>query len=81
MCKRHGKWRYTIRAYYPPNAQFPRIPNALAIETVHAGVGSRDVEILVFRDRMRRGDFSHIEVITHIPPFGTETIYPEGDRP
>ena len=68
---RDGKWEYTIRAYYPPNRG-----GGLALETVHVGIHSRDTEIAVFRERMARGELSHIEVISHIEPFGTETLYP-----
>lgn len=67
---RDGKWLYTIRAYKPPNQG-----GGLAIETVHATEASRDIEIEVFRTRMRRGEIAHIEVISHVEPFGTQTIF------
>lgn len=51
-------WDYRIRAYAPPNQG-----GGLLLETVHRGEASRDMEISVFRDRMRRGEVSHIEVI------------------
>ena len=67
---RDGKWEYTIRAFYPPNRG-----GGLADETVHVGTASRDIEISVFRERMARGEISHIEVTSHVEPYGTETIY------
>lgn len=72
---RDGRWKYTIRAYWPGNALFPKVPNGLAIETTHTTEASRDIEILVFRDRIKRGDLSYIEVISHVEPFVTETIF------
>jgi hypothetical protein len=79
MSRRDGHWDYTIRAYYPPNARWPAVPNQLAIETVHVGESSRDLEISVFRQRMRRGEIGHIEVISHVEPFGVRTIYASGE--
>lgn len=67
---RDGKWEYTIRAYAPTNQG-----GGLLIETVHVGTSSRDMEIAVFRARMKRDEVSYIEVITHIEPFGIERIY------
>lgn len=65
-----GKWEYTIRAYSPPNQG-----GGLVLETVHVGTHSRDTEIAVFQARMARGEIDHIEVISHIEPFGIRTIY------
>lgn len=67
---RDGRWEYTIRAFRPPNKG-----GGLAIETVHVGIPSRDMEISAFKARMARGEISHIEVISHIEPFGIMTIY------
>jgi hypothetical protein len=67
---RDGKWEYTIRAYRPPNQG-----GGLLMETVHVGTHSRDVEIDVFKTRMRRGEVARIEVIAHVEPFGTIAIY------
>lgn len=61
---------YTIKAFYPPNKG-----GGLAIHTWHIGTGSRDIEIAVFRERMARGEISHIEVTSHVEPYGTETYY------
>ena len=72
---RNNKWEYTIKAYYPSNVPLPHIPNALAIETTHIGKASRDTEIAAFRERMNRNEISHIEVISHVPPFSIDTIY------
>ncbi len=62
-------WEYKIRAYYPPNQG-----GGLAIETVHRGEASRDLEIEVFKTRMKRREISHIEVIDMIK-HTTERIY------
>lgn len=67
----NGWWEYRIRAYRPPNQG-----GGLLIETVHRGESSRDMEIDVFRARMARGEVGHIDVISLVPPYGTETIYP-----
>jgi len=67
---RDGRWEYTIRAYRPPNQG-----GGLLIETVHVGTSSRDMEIAVCRTRMARGAISHIEVIAHVEPFDTRTIW------
>jgi len=66
---RNGKWEYTIKAYAPTNQG-----GHLLMETVHVGVASRDMEIAVFKERMRRGEVGHIEVITHIEPYGKEMM-------
>lgn len=66
---RDGRWAYTIRAYRPPNRG-----GGLLIETVHATAASRDIEVAAFRDRMRRGEVAHIEVIEHVEPFERRTI-------
>jgi hypothetical protein len=65
---RDGKWEYTIKAYRPPNQG-----GGLLIETVHVGTTSRDIELSVFRTRMARGEVSHVEVISHVEPYGTVT--------
>lgn len=62
-------WDYRIRAYYPPNRG-----GGVAIETVHRGEASRDVEIAVFKERIRKGEISHIDVID-IERCTTQRIY------
>jgi len=61
---------YTIRAFAPPNRG-----GELLIETWHRGRASRDIEIATFRERMKRGEVSYIDVTSHIDPVGTERIY------
>jgi hypothetical protein len=61
---------YTLRAYRPPNQG-----GGLLIETTHAGTASRDIELSVFRDRIKRGEVSYVEVITHIPPYTTTLFF------
>ena len=65
---RDGKWEYTIRAYRPPNQG-----GELVLETVHVGESSRDMEVDVFRTRMRRDEIGKIEVISHVEPYGIIT--------
>jgi len=67
---RDGRWRYTIIAYRPPNQG-----GGVLNETVHETEASRDIELSVYRDRMRRGEVSHVEVIAHVPPYGKEVIW------
>jgi hypothetical protein len=64
-----GWWEYKIRAYRPPNKG-----GGLLIETVHRGEHSRDMEIGIFQDRMKRGEISHIEVIDMVN-YKTTTLY------
>lgn len=64
-----GWWEYRIRAYYPPNKG-----GGLAIETLHRGESSRDMEISIFKDRMARGEIDHIEVID-MTTYSVERIY------
>lgn len=62
-------WEYRIRAYRSPNKG-----GGLLIETVHRGESSRDMEIAVFKERMKRGEVDHIEVIDMIN-FTTTKVY------
>ncbi len=62
-------WEYKIRAYYPPNRG-----GGLALETVHRGAHSRDTEIACFKERMKRGEISHIEVVDMLK-HTTERVY------
>lgn len=64
-----GWWEYRIRAYRPPNQG-----GGLLYETVHRGEHSRDMEIAIFKERMRKGEVSHIEVVDLVH-FKTEVIY------
>ena len=63
-------WDYRIRAYRPPNKG-----GGLLIETVHKGEASRDAELAAFQARMKRGEISHVEVISFVEPYGVTTIY------
>ena len=66
---RDGKWEYTIKAYRPTNQG-----GDFVMETTHVGTASRDIEISVYQDRMRRGEIGHIEVIAHVEPYGVTRI-------
>lgn len=63
------KHDYEIKAYYPLNRG-----GHLAIHTWHDGTASRDMEIAAFRERMRRGEIGHIEVIAYVEPVGVTTL-------
>ncbi|MCR4301838.1 MAG: hypothetical protein NUV51_09530 [Sulfuricaulis sp.] len=62
-------WEYMIRAYLPANKG-----GCLLIETVHRGEHSRDMEISIFKERMKRGEVGHIEVVDMVR-FKMETLY------
>jgi len=62
-------WDYTLRIFAPPNRG-----GELLLETTHRGEASRDIELAVCRERMKRGEVSHVEVIAHVPPYGITTI-------
>lgn len=72
---RDGRWAYTIRAYRPPNQG-----GGLAIETLHATEASRDTEIAVFKTRMARCEIGHIEILSHVEPFGVVIMCADGDH-
>ena len=63
-------WDYLIRAYAPANRG-----GGLLLVTGHRGEASRDIEIAAYRNRMARGDVSHIEVIALIEPYDRKTLY------
>lgn len=71
---RDGKWAYTIRAYRPTNKG-----GELVIETLHTNEQSRDAEISVFRERMARGEIDRIDVIAHVEPFDTRSLFTGDD--
>jgi hypothetical protein len=62
---RDGRWEYTIRAYRLTNQG-----GGLLLETVHVGTASRDIELLVLRERKARGEIGDIDVISHVHPYG-----------
>lgn len=68
---------YTIKAY--AGGKHPTSPvGIMVLHTWHATEGSRDIEIAVFKERIRKGHISHIEVIDHAAGT-TKTIYSEED--
>jgi len=52
-------WDYSVRCFYGKYAEPPRIPGSLAIETVHVGTHSRDMEIEAGKSRK---DIGRIDV-------------------
>lgn len=45
------RWDFALRSYYGKRAKKPKIPGKLALETVHLGEASRDMEISAGRSR------------------------------
>ena len=68
ICGWADGWDYKIRAFYPHG-------RGLAIETVHKGEASRDVEISAFKERMKAGEIAYIEVIELNPPHTITVLY------
>ena len=52
-------WDWIVRCTYNEKAKPPRVPGTLAIETVHKGDSSRDMEVMAAETR----DDINIEVI------------------
>lgn len=55
MTALRSKWDWQVTCYYSDKAQPPRVPGELAIQTVHVGEASRDVEIAAARSRPEIG--------------------------
>lgn len=47
----------------------------VVLVTWHVGEGSRDVEISACRERMRRGEISHVRVTNRRAPFGSYEVW------
>lgn len=54
-----SKWKWKVRCTYNDTVKPPKVPGALAIETVHTTDHSKDMEVLVSKER---GDLN-VEVI------------------
>lgn len=73
---RNGKWRYTVRGYASRNHPKGAPPGSLLLETTHRDKHSRDLEVWAWLSRIVKGDgVEHIEIISHVPPFWSKTIY------
>jgi hypothetical protein len=72
---RDGRWKYTIKAFRTRTNPSQPGRAVLVIETTHATEASRNIEIEAFRERMKRGEISYIEVLSHVEPYGIETIF------
>ena len=53
-------WIWKVRLYYNDSAKKPKVPGALAIETVHKSDASKDAELDAAR---MRNDIGRVEVI------------------
>ena len=61
---REGRWAYTICVHRPA-----RQGGGIVIESLHTDPFTLEIEIDLFKDRMKRGEVGMIEVISHVPPF------------
>jgi hypothetical protein len=57
---RYAGWDWVVRMYYADDVDPPKTPGALAIETVHRGDSSKDMEVLVANNRP---DIGLVEVL------------------
>lgn len=73
---RLGDYDWLVANYYACDVKPPKQPGGLAIETVHKGLGSRDVEIAASKSR---ADLGRI-VVTEIHGSGSFTLLREGDE-
>lgn len=77
---RDNLWDYRIRAYigctHKAVLQGWHQVGELLMETTHIGDHNRDMEIDIWRDRIKRGEVSHIEVIRLRPPLTVQRIPP-----
>lgn len=62
-----GDWDFRIRGF--AGARHPKKirPGSLLLETTHKGEASAYVEIETWRERMRRGEVRHVELIDMRP--------------
>lgn len=69
--------RYEIKSY--AGSRHPRVKeglmrlNSMVLHTWHIGEASRDIEVAAYRERMKRGEITHIEVI-NCDTHETETL-------
>jgi len=64
---RDGKWEYTIKAY-------SRAPHKMIEETTFINKTFCDIDINIYRNRIKRNEISYIEVIHHEDPYEIERI-------
>lgn len=50
-----SKWDWQVTCYYGEKAKPPQVPGELAIQTVHVGESSRDMEVAAARSRPEIG--------------------------
>lgn len=69
-----GYWDWAVEGY----SRSPHGAPVLILRTTHRGESSKDIEVLAWKERMRRGEISYVKVHNLNPPFGTQTIFPDG---
>ena len=69
----HTRWMYKVRGYAGSKHPRARLGDLL-LETVHGCKSSMEIEVLCWKDRIKRGDASRCEVID-LETHKTETIY------
>lgn len=72
----NGKWDYAVRCYYGIRAKAPKIAGQLAIETVHVGKHSRDMEISAGK---RRREIGRVDTRNLRADGPWETVYTEAN--
>jgi hypothetical protein len=60
MISKYAGWDWVVRCYYADDVKPPKVPGALAIETVHKGDSSKDIEVAVGH---ARSDIGRVEAI------------------
>lgn len=60
MIWRGERWKWVVRCFYGPNANYPRVEGELAIETVHKNDSSKDLEVLAAEGRP---DIGRVDVL------------------
>lgn len=64
-----SKWRWRVRTFLPPNRG-----GGVACETMHSSEASKQIEVIVIRERIHRGELSHAIVVDLDDPFRAEMI-------
>lgn len=53
----------------------------VALHTWHTSKASFDIELMIYRERMRRGEIAKVVVTSNVAPFGTFTYLSAEDIP
>ena len=65
---RNGKYEYTIKAY-------KGMPERMIEETFFISKTFCDIDIDIYRKRIKKGEINRIEVIHHEDPYDIENIF------